>query len=47
MQSFNMVMIYRQKTQKRLPVLEDDIIIIKKINLVSLAQRMHFLQNLL
>ena len=42
-----MIMIYYRdkKLKKRLHVLEADIITIKNIDLMSLAQRMYFLQN--
>ena len=45
MQPLNMIMIYYwdKKLKKRLHVLEADIITIKKIDLLSLAQMMHFL----
>ena len=47
MQPINMIIIYNwdKKLKKRLHVLEADIITIKKnnIDLMSLAQRMHFL----
>ena len=49
LQPINMIMIYYwdKKLKKRLHILEVDIIIIKKnnIDLMSLAQRMHFLQD--
>ena len=43
MQPINLFL--RQETQKRLHVLEVDIITIKNIDLISLAERMHFLQD--
>ena len=49
MQPINLIMIYYwdKKLKKRLHVLEADLIIItKSIDLMSLAQRMHFLQNM-
>ena len=48
MQPINMIMIYYwdKKLQKKFHVLEADIITIKKnIDLMSLAQKVHFLQD--
>ena len=49
MQPINMIMIYYwdKKLKKRLHVLEGDILMIKKkINLMSQAETMHFLQDM-
>ena len=49
MQPIDMIMIFYwdKKLKKRLPVVEDDIITIKKnIDLMCLSQRVHFLQDM-